>query len=229
MAKSPKLIVLTGATRGLGRAMLDGFIKSGARVASCGRDSSQIDELRQRYGDKHHFSLVDVSDNLAVAGWASDVLANVGTPDFLINNAGIINKNAPLWEVPVEEFNRVVDINIKGVYSVLRHFLPSMVKRKKGVIINFSSGWGRSSAPQVAPYCATKYAIEGLTQALAQELPAGMAAIPFNPGVIDTDMLRSCFGASAMSYPSPARWAERAVPFLLALSTRHNGQPTSLD
>ncbi len=142
MAKSPKLIVLTGATRGLGRALLQGFIKSGAKVAGCGRDISQINELRETYGDRHHFSSVDVSDSSAVEVWAKEVLANFGTPDLLINNAGIIGKNAPLWEVPVEEFGRIMDINIKGVHSVLHHFLPAMVKRKKGVVINFSSGWG---------------------------------------------------------------------------------------
>jgi NAD(P)-dependent dehydrogenase (short-subunit alcohol dehydrogenase family) len=66
-----------------------------------------------------------------------------------------------------------------------------------------------------------------LTQALAQELPDGLAAVPLNPGVIDTDMLRSCFGESAGQHPSPAEWAERAVPFLLALGPKDNGRPLS--
>jgi NAD(P)-dependent dehydrogenase (short-subunit alcohol dehydrogenase family) len=80
----------------------------------------------------------------------------------------------------------------------------------------------------VAPYCATKWAIEGLTRALAQELPAGLAAIPLNPGIIDTDMLRSCFGGEAGSYPSPNEWAETAVPFLLQLGPKDNGKPLSV-
>ena len=71
------------------------------------------------------------------------------------------------------------------------------------MIVNFSSGWGRSVDAEVAPYCATKWAIEGLTQALARELPPGLCAVPLNPGVIDTDMLRSCFGGSAGGYPQP--------------------------
>ena len=104
------------------------------------------------------------------------------------------NAGAPLWEVPGEEFDKLVDINIKGVARVIRAFVPAMVKRGSGVIVNFSSGWGRSTSPEVAPYCATKYAIEGLTLALAQELPHGMAAVPLNPGIIDTDMLRASFG-----------------------------------
>jgi NAD(P)-dependent dehydrogenase (short-subunit alcohol dehydrogenase family) len=76
----------------------------------------------------------------------------------------------------------------------------------------------------VAPYCASKWAIEGLTRALAQELPRGLAAVPLNPGIIDTEMLRSCFGGDAAGYPSPPKWAEKAVPFLLELGPRHNGQ-----
>jgi len=95
------------------------------------------------------------------------------------------------------------------------------------VLVNFSSGWGRSTSPDVAPYCATKWAIEGLTQALAQELPAGLAAIPLNPGIIDTDMLRGCFGAGADGFPTAEKWAESAVPFLVKLGPSHNGRPLS--
>jgi NAD(P)-dependent dehydrogenase (short-subunit alcohol dehydrogenase family) len=99
-----------------------------------------------------------------------------------------------------------------------------MVKRKSGVIVNLSSGWGRSTSPEVAPYCATKYAIEGLTLALAQELPAGMAAVPLNPGVIDTDMLRQAWADGASAYPKPDQWARRAAPFLLSLGAKDNGR-----
>jgi NAD(P)-dependent dehydrogenase (short-subunit alcohol dehydrogenase family) len=80
----------------------------------------------------------------------------------------------------------------------------------------------------VAPYCATKWAVEGLTQALAQELPTGMAAIPLNPGIINTDMLQSCFGNSAAKYPTADEWSRIAVPFLLKLGPRHSGQPLSV-
>jgi NAD(P)-dependent dehydrogenase (short-subunit alcohol dehydrogenase family) len=111
---------------------------------------------------------------------------------------------------------------------MIRHFGPAMVARKRGVIVNLSSGWGRSSEAEVAPYCATKWAIEGLTQALAQELPSGMAAVALNPGVINTDMLRSCWGGSAKNYPTPEQWAERAAPFILGLGPQHNGQPATV-
>src|SRR5690606_2714260 len=97
-----------------------------------------------------------------------------------------------------------------------------------GVIVNFSSGWGRSTAPEVAPYCATKWAIEGMTLSLADELPDGMAAVPLNPGVVDADMLRQRWGEGAGSYPSADEWSRRAVPFLLSLGAAHNGQPASV-
>jgi len=103
-----------------------------------------------------------------------------------------------------------------------------MVARKQGVIVNFSSGWGRSTSAEVAPYCASKYAIEGLTKALAQELPAGMAAVPLNPGVIDTDMLRQCWVDSAGGYPKAAEWAKVAAPFILTLGPKDNGQSVSV-
>jgi hypothetical protein len=98
----------------------------------------------------------------------------------------------------------------------------------KGVIVNMSSGWGRSVAPDVAPYCASKWAIEGLTKALAQELPDGMAAVPLNPGVIDTDMLRTCFQDGASSYPKADAWARTAGPFILGLGPKDNGRSLSV-
>ena len=147
-----------------------------------------------------------------------------GPPDLVLNNAGVINRNARLWEISEREFSQVIDVNIKGIANVIRHFVPEMLKRKRGVIVNFSSGWGRSTDAEVAPYCATKWAVEGLTQAFAQELPSGMAAVALNPGIINTDMLQSCFGGSASGYPSPAEWARSTVPFLLELGPCDNGK-----
>jgi NAD(P)-dependent dehydrogenase (short-subunit alcohol dehydrogenase family) len=135
-----------------------------------------------------------------------------------------MNRVAPLWEVPAAEFDRLIDVNVKGVANVIRAFVPAMVARKSGVIVNLSSGWGRGTSPQVAPYCASKFAVEGLTKALAQELPRGMAAVPLNPGVIDTDMLRGCWADDAGNYPSAEKWAKKAAPFLLALGAGDNGK-----
>lgn len=228
MPESPKFIIITGVTRGLGRAMAEGFIHAGHTVAGCGRSNAGIEELSRKFPAPHSFCTVDVTNDKQVQTWAEQLLKTRGAPDLLINNAALINENAPLWEITAEEFDRVIDVNIKGVANVIRHFVPSMVQRNRGVIVNFSSGWGRSTSPEVAPYCATKWAMEGLTQALAQELPANMAAIPLNPGVIDTPMLQSAFGSSAHAYPKPQDWAKNAIPFLLKLSPRNNGQSLSV-
>lgn len=223
-----KTIVITGVTRGLGRALAEWYMSHGHTVVGCGRGAAILD-LRFEHPAPNDFSVVDVAEENRVALWAEKTLAAHGAPDLLINNAALMNDPAPLWRVPAAQFNRLVDVNLKGVANVIRHFVPAMVERKAGVIVNFSSGWGRSTSPEVAPYCASKYAIEGLTLALAQELPAGMAAVPLNPGVIDTDMLRQCWNDSAGSYPKAAAWAEAAAPYLLSLGAKDNGRSLSVE
>lgn len=219
-----KVIVVTGATRGLGRSLIPHFVQAGHAVAGCGRSAAHVGELQRQYGPPHLFAAVDVSSDQAVATWAKEVLDALGPPDLLINNAALMNELRPLWEITAAEFDRLIDVNVKGVVNCIRAFVPPMVARKSGVIVNLSSGWGRSTSPEVAPYCASKYAIEGLTLAMSQELPKGMAAVPLNPGVIDTDMLRSAWGDEAGHYPSPDQWAKQAAPFLLALGPKDNGK-----
>lgn len=224
MSSEGRTVVLTGVTRGLGRALAIRLADQGHRLAGCGRSRAKIEELRSLLGDQHRFDVVNVASSIQVQTWAEKVLESHGPPDLLLNNAGVINANAPLWQVPEEEFGLVVDVNLKGTYHVVRNFLPAMLERGSGVVVNFSSGWGRSTASEVAPYCATKWAIEGLTRSLAEELPRGVAAVALNPGVIHTDLLDSCYGQSAKSYPGPEKWAERAAPFLLSLGPEHNGK-----
>jgi NAD(P)-dependent dehydrogenase (short-subunit alcohol dehydrogenase family) len=221
-------IVLTGVTRGLGRALAEEFIRLGHTVLGCGRSGEAIFDLRMSYAAPHDFSVVDVALDNKVAIWAAKVLENDSAPDLLINNAALMNRLAPVWEQDDREFTKLVDVNIRGVGNVIRHFVPAMVAKKKGVIVNFSSGWGRSVSPEVGPYCMSKWAIEGLTKALAEELPAGMAAIPLNPGVIDTDMLRSCWADGAASYPKAEAWAKTAAPFILKLGAKDNGRSLSV-
>jgi NAD(P)-dependent dehydrogenase (short-subunit alcohol dehydrogenase family) len=224
----PRNVLITGVTRGLGRAMLDRFVEQECVVRGCGRSAADVESLNESFGSPHAFAAVDVSRDTEVAGWARTLRDDGFVPDLLINNAALMNDPAPLWDVPPDQFAAMVDVNITGTFHVIRHFVPAMIERRAGVIVNFSSGWGRSAAAEVAPYCATKWAIEGLTQSLADELPAGMAAVPLNPGVIDTDMLRQCWGEGAGSYPSAEAWSRRAVPFLLSLGSAHNGQPASV-
>ena len=216
-------VVVTGAARGLGRALARGFAAAGWRVAGCARDAARLQELAGELGPPHDFQAVDVTSP-GVGDWAARRIEAGGPPDLLVNNAGVINAPAPLWRVPPEEFARVIDVNLVGTYNVLRAFLPAMLELGRGVVVNMSSGWGRSTSPQVAPYCASKFAVEGLTGALAQELPAGMAAVALNPGIIDTDMLRTAWADGAAAYPSAEAWGRRAVPYLQSLGAEHNGR-----
>ncbi|HVU35534.1 MAG TPA: SDR family oxidoreductase [Opitutaceae bacterium] len=221
-------IVITGVTRGLGRALAEEFIRGGHTVIGCGRSGDAIFDLRMTHQPPHDFSCVDVALDNKVAIWAAKVLENDTPPDLLINNAGVMNRPAPLWELDDREFTKVVDVNLRGVANMIRHFVPAMVAKQKGVIVNFSSGWGRSVAANVAPYCMSKWGVEGLTKALADDLPKGMAAVPLNPGVIDTDMLRTCWGDDASSYPKAEAWASTAAAFILQLGPKDNGRSVSV-
>jgi NAD(P)-dependent dehydrogenase (short-subunit alcohol dehydrogenase family) len=225
LRRMPKHVLITGCTRGLGLAMARAFAADGWTVSGCGTRADAVTALARELGGPHRIVRADVTAEPEVAAMADAILAGPGAPDLLLNNAATINRNAPLWEVPADDFSRVIDVNLKGIHHVIRAFVPAMIARGRGVIVNFSSGWGRSTSPEVAPYCATKWGVEGLTQALAQELPRGLAAVALNPGIIDTDMLRSCFGPSAADFPDPSEWARQAVPFLAGLGPRDNGRP----
>lgn len=220
-------IIITGVSRGLGRALANELIALGHVVAGVARSASDIWDLQQSHGEPHHFQALDVTDERAVERWSATLLRDFGTPDMLINNAALINRNAPLWQVPPEEFRDLVNVNLVAVFTVTRLFVPAMIERGSGVIVNLSSGWGRSVAADMAPYCMSKWGIEGMTRALAADLPAGLAAIPLSPGIVATDMLLSTFGEQASQYPTPEQWAKTAAPFISSLGPEHSGVPLS--
>ena len=123
---SPRIVVLTGVTQGLGHAMLKELVAAGHTVAGCGRNSERIEILRREYTAPHHFASVDVSDDAQVSSWAVHILNAVGVPDLLINNAALVNTNAPLWEIRASEFDGLTSENINGGANVIRHFVPAM-------------------------------------------------------------------------------------------------------
>tara|TARA_A100000164_G_scaffold12920_1_gene10798 strand:- start:147 stop:818 length:672 start_codon:yes stop_codon:yes gene_type:complete len=217
------MIVISGVTKGLGRALAEEYIKLGHLVIGCGRSIELIDKISKLAPSNADFQVVDISDYQQVLAWSEYVQNKFGSPDFLLNNAGIINKNAVLWDVPEQEFSNVIDTNIKGVFNTIKQFVPNMIKTGKGIVVNFSSGWGRSTSPEVAPYCSSKWAIEGLSKSMAQELPEGMVSVALNPGVIDTDMLRSCWSKNAELYEKPKNWAQRAAKYILEIKPKDNG------
>ncbi|XWS11553.1 hypothetical protein CRYUN_Cryun37aG0008100 [Craigia yunnanensis] len=199
-----KTVLITGVSRGLGRALAIELSKRGHTVIGCSRAQDKLNSLQSELSSPDRYLLlnVDVSSNNSVEELARVVMEKKVVPDII----GTINKNNRIWEVPVEEFDAVVDTNVKGVANMMRHFIPLMIPKSQGIIVNMSSGWGRSGAALVAPYCASKWAVEGLSRAVAKEMPDGFAVVALSPGVINTEMLQSCFGNSASGYQTPEAW-----------------------
>ncbi|KAK3414324.1 hypothetical protein EUGRSUZ_I02792, partial [Eucalyptus grandis] len=227
-----RTVLITGVSKGLGKALALELAKRGHSVIGCSRSQDKLDSLRSLLSSSassdaadspHLLFSVDVRSNSSVEELARVVMEKKGVPDIIVNNAGTINKNNRIWKVPADEFDAVIDTNVKGIAKMLRHFLPPMIERKRGIIVNLSSGWGRSTAALVAPYCASKWAVEGLTKSVAEELPDGMAVVALNPGVINTDLLASCFGDSASYYQAPDAWAVKAATMILNLTVADNG------
>jgi NAD(P)-dependent dehydrogenase (short-subunit alcohol dehydrogenase family) len=218
-----KHIVITGVSQGLGRALTTALIAEGHRLSGCARNADAIAELTAQY-PAHSFTALDIRDDQGVGTWCQSVLATHGVPDLVINNAGLVNQPAPLWQVPAAECEAVIAVNLTGTINVIRHFAPPLIAQGSGIFVNFSSGWGRSTSPGVAPYCATKWAIEGLTQSLSQDLPQGLAAVTLNPGIIHTEMLKTCYGEAAAAYTPIATWVKKAMPFILGIRPEDNGQ-----
>jgi NAD(P)-dependent dehydrogenase (short-subunit alcohol dehydrogenase family) len=200
------------------------FHSRGWNVTGCARSTDPLIELSTRLVNSCFFQYVDITKPTEVENFAQSVIQNVGVPDLLVNNAGVINQNARLTEISPEEFASVLSVNLGGIHNMIRTFVPIMEEQGHGVIANFSSYWGQSTAPEVGPYCASKWGVEGLTRSLAQELQDGLTAVAFNPGIIDTDMLRSCFGEGAASHEKPAEWAKHAVDRLEQISPSDNGK-----
>jgi len=211
-------VVITGVSKGLGYVLSAKLSEMGHDVYGCARGGEHPSGLKG-------FKSVDITDIDAVRAWASEVEA----PDFLINNAAMMNTPNPLWDVESDEFYRLMDINVNGSFNVIKVFMPLMLEADSGVVVNFSSGWGRMTSPNVAPYCASKYAIEGMTSAMAQELPNTFAVVSLSPGVIETDMTHKCFYDMAESFQSPDEWVRKAADFIMNLTPQDNGKQLSID
>ena len=219
-----KSVIITGVTQGLGRAMVDRFHELGWNIYGCGRSKNKIEELKKQYSKIHDFQVIDVSDSQQVNNWANYILNRHTAPNLIINNASIVNQNAQLWKITAQEFESVMNVNVNGVVNVIRAFVPAMVSRKEGIIINMSSSWGREGEAELAPYCASKFAIEGITKSMALELPHGMAVVALDPGgSISTPMLKSCAPQYINESPTPETWSHKAIEYILNITIDKNG------
>lgn len=183
-----KNVLITGASKGIGKACAELFSKKGYRVFI---NYNNSEEAAKKLALKIDGILVkaDVSEKEEVKDIISFINKNYGYISVLINNAGVSLPQKLLQDVEEEEFNKVFDINVKGMFNVTKEVLPFMINEKSGSIINISSMWGVTGGSCEVVYSASKSAIIGFTKALAKEVgPSGVRVNVIAPGVIKTDM-----------------------------------------
>lgn len=186
-----KVAVITGASRGLGKAMALALAGAGAKLALVARDREKLEETAAAVaalGSDAGVMIADVTDEAQVATTAELVVAQFGRVDILINNAGT-NIRKPLVEYSLDEWNKILDTNLTSVFLMCRAMIPHMKGRGYGRILNMTSIMSHVSLPGRTAYSASKAALLGLTRALAQELaPEGITVVGISPGPFATEL-----------------------------------------
>jgi len=166
-----KLILITGATSGIGKAIAYRFAREGAKVIGIARTEKRLEELKEEFAWKAltiDTYPCNVSKANSVRSLINEIINKHKKIDILVNNAGIGHKS-PVEEMTEERFDEMIDINIKGVFLMTKYVLPHMKKEKDGYIINISSGAGKNGIANMSGYCATKFALTGFTESVALE------------------------------------------------------------
>jgi len=186
-----RVAVVTGASRGIGKQIADALAEAGAAIALVGRDAKALEGARRAItsrGRRAEVFVADVSEETVVGRLRDQVTERLGTPDILINNAGIILRK-PMLEFSIEEWNRLIKTNLTGPFLCARAFAPGMVAKKFGRIVNVTSTFSHVGYLGRSAYCASKAGLLGLTKALALELaPHGVTVNGVSPGPIATEM-----------------------------------------
>jgi NADP-dependent 3-hydroxy acid dehydrogenase YdfG len=191
MQLQDRVVVITGAGSGIGRATALSFAKQGARIAACDIDQARLDSLASELGDRHLLTRkVDVSDRLAMRLFADEVHGLVSAADVVVNNAGVA-LGGPFLETSLEDWDWILGINLKGVVHGCHLFVPKMVERGAGGhVVNISSILGIYPAANVTAYVATKFAVRGLSMSLREELaPHRIGVTAICPGMIATSII----------------------------------------
>lgn len=186
-----KVAVITGGSRGLGKAMAEALSGAGAKIALIARSEEKLAETRDELiaaGGEAEYFMGDVTDEEEVARMAREVNERFGAPHILINNAGT-NCRTHLVEATLEDFEGVVDSSLKSAFLVSRAFVPGMREHGWGRVINMTSILSHIGLPARTPYCSAKFGLLGMTKALALELaPEGITVNGISPGPCGTDM-----------------------------------------
>jgi 3-oxoacyl-[acyl-carrier protein] reductase len=186
-----QVAVVTGAGRGIGRAISEKLAELGAHVVLCGRSRKPLEETADsiaKNGTKK-YSIVgcDVTSLADVEALAKEIESSLGRVDILVNNAGI-GISGPLLQLDPKDWDEVMNTNLRGVYFCIRRLAPMMVKAQTGHIINISSLAGKNPVPNMAAYSASKWALNGFSYSLAEELrPQNIRVSVICPGSVHTD------------------------------------------
>ncbi len=201
-----RTVVITGASRGLGAGVAHAMHAAGMRVAVCARTTPALPE-----GERVLARQLDVADAEAVARLAEAAGERFGAIDLWINNAGVLGPIAPLRSVSAEAFDEHVRINLHGVFHGTRAFVHHVRQREgEGVLLNISSGAARRPYHGWSAYCASKAAVDRLTECVAlEERAAGLRAHAVAPGVIDTDMQAMIRASTAENFAEVERFRAR--------------------
>ena len=198
--------MVTGAGNGLGRAITRQLVAAGVRVVAAGRNSAPLAETAALAGGDVRVATVDVADEQSVDRLASS-LADEDI-SILVNNAGVPGPVAPLVDVALADWNAVFAVNVGGMFLMCRAFLPPMISRGTGDIINVASVSGKRPLARRTPYCASKMAVLGLTTTLAAEVgPLGITVNSLSPGPVDGPRMDRNF---ALDAERTGRTAEQA-------------------
>lgn len=210
-----RVAVVTGAGRGIGRAIAIAFAREGARTAVTGRSLDRltpiVDEIRAGGGEAQAF-ILDVTREGDAERAAAEVVGAWGQIDVLVNNAGVIRYGVPVWATTVEQWDEVMSANLRGMFLVSRAVVPHMMRRERGVIINIGSSSGRVPEGDYGAYVASKFGVVGYTQSLAHSLrPYGIQVNGINPDWVDTDMARAEIPEGGPDWITPDQMAQAAL------------------
>jgi NAD(P)-dependent dehydrogenase (short-subunit alcohol dehydrogenase family) len=192
MKLSNRIVLITGGGRGIGRAVAFAFAREGARVAVVARTGQEVarvaEEIRVECEVETMHAVCDVSDKESIGRAFAEVERRLGSVDILVNNAGIA-ESAPLIKTSDELWQRHLAINLSGTFYCMRSALPAMIERGWGRIINVASIAGKTGAPYISAYTASKHGVLGLTRTVALEVATkGVTVNAICPGYVDTDM-----------------------------------------